>query len=187
MTSPPAGFRYVADVLTIDEERALLGRLEGIELRSVVMHGVTAKRGVMHFGWDYGYDSWEIERTEPIPEWLLPIQARAGSAIGREPSELEQVLVARYPVGATIGWHRDAPMFGPEVVGFSLGGPVKMRFRPLRRMKKGERRDPKETFAIVLEPRSMYVIGGEARAQWQHSTSPVKSVRWSVTFRTLRG
>jgi hypothetical protein len=30
--------------------------------------------------------------------------------------ELVEVLLTRYPPGAGIGWHRDAPMFGPEVV-----------------------------------------------------------------------
>jgi len=29
--------------------------------------------------------------------------------------------VTRYPPGAAIGWQRDAPMFGPTVVGVSLG------------------------------------------------------------------
>lgn len=37
------------------------------------------------------------------------------------PEALAQVLVTRYPAGSVIGWHRNAPAFGPTVVGLSLG------------------------------------------------------------------
>jgi len=39
---------------------------------------------------------------------------------------------------------------------------------------------------IVLEPRSLYVMTGEARWKWKHSIPPVKSLRYAITFRTLR-
>jgi len=34
--------------------------------------------------------------------------------------------------------------------------------------------------------RSLYIITGEARSEWQHSIAPVKETRYSVTLRTLR-
>ena len=37
-----------------------------------------------------------------------------------------------------------------------------------------------------LEPRSAYVLGGAARSGWEHSIPPTKSLRYSVTFRTLK-
>lgn len=37
-----------------------------------------------------------------------------------------------------------------------------------------------------LEPRSAYIIQGPARSQWQHSIPPTKTLRYSITFRTLR-
>jgi DNA oxidative demethylase len=87
--------------------------------------------------------------------------------------------VTRYPTGATIGWHRDAPMFGPSVVGISLLGACEMRFR--RRAG-----DSFVRFTQPLPARSAYVLGGPARAVWQHSIPAVPSLRYSITFRTLR-
>ena len=98
--------------------------------------------------------------------------------MGREPGELADLLVTRYPPGAGIGWHRDAPQFG-EVSGVSLLTACRMRFRRGR---------PRawETAELTLEPRSAYVLSGPARAQWQHHIPPVAQERWSMTFRTLR-
>jgi len=86
--------------------------------------------------------------------------------------------VTRYPPGAGIGWHRDAPQFG-EGSGVSLLTACRMRFRRGR---------PRawETAELSLEPRSAYVLSGPARAQWQHHIPPVPQERWSMTFRTLR-
>jgi len=39
---------------------------------------------------------------------------------------------------------------------------------------------------VILEPRSAYVMGGAARAAWQHSIPAVDALRYSITFRTLR-
>jgi alkylated DNA repair protein (DNA oxidative demethylase) len=43
-----------------------------------------------------------------------------------------------------------------------------------------------ETRALVLEPRSAYVLDGAVRWAWQHSISPMKAPRYSITFRTLK-
>jgi alkylated DNA repair dioxygenase AlkB len=88
------------------------------------------------------------------------------------------VLVTEYTPGAGIGWHRDAPSFG-VVVGVSLLGPCRFRFA---RGAGGAR----ETRAVILEPRSAYVLSGPARWQWQHSIPPGKTARYSITFRTMR-
>jgi DNA oxidative demethylase len=108
----------------------------------------------------------------------VPVRAAAAELAGREPEELVETLVQRYPPGATIGWHRDAPAFG-TVVGISLGGAGRLRFQ----RGKGEARRVWET---LLEPRSGYVLAGKARNAWQHSIPPAKELRYSITFRTLR-
>jgi alkylated DNA repair dioxygenase AlkB len=94
------------------------------------------------------------------------------------PEALVEALVQRYPPGSTIGWHRDAPAFG-IVVGISLLGPARLRFQRGRR----ERR---RTWELQLEPRSGYVLSGDARRSWEHSIPATKELRYSVTFRTLR-
>jgi len=86
--------------------------------------------------------------------------------------------VIRYDPGAGIGWHRDRPQYG-EVIGLSLGNPATLRLR--RRTGEGfERRN------LELAPRSLYLLSGEVRAEWQHSIAPLDVTRRSITFRTLR-
>ena len=143
------------------------------------MHGRAAKRTVRHFGLDYDYQSRDVVPADPFPAKLEWLRERCAELAEREPVELAQVLVARYPPGAGIGWHRDAPMFG-RVVGVSLGGHARMRFQ--RRTKDDERLVDE----LELEPRSGYLLSGEARWTWQHSIPAGKELRYSLTFRTLR-
>jgi alkylated DNA repair protein (DNA oxidative demethylase) len=143
------------------------------------MHGVVAKRTARHFGLDYDYERrGVIEEADPVPDWLLPVRARAAELAALEPEELVEVLVQRYPEGAQIGWHRDAPMFG-VVAGVSLLSPSRLRFR--RNVD-----EQRHTYEVLLEPRSGYVLAGPARTAWQHHVPPTKSLRYSITFRTLK-
>jgi DNA oxidative demethylase len=179
VATAPEGLLYRADLLSADEERSLLEKIEGLDFHEIRMHGVTAKRTARHFGLDYDYERrGALDEAEPIPDWLLPLRQAAAELAGVAPEELVEALVQRYPEGAQIGWHRDAPMFG-TVVGISLLSPARLRFR----RDAGGKRD---SFEIELAPRSGYVLAGEARMAWQHHIPPAKSLRYSITFRTLR-
>jgi alkylated DNA repair dioxygenase AlkB len=174
----PEGLIYRPELISAASEQALLEELEGLDFNEIRMHGVVAKRTARHFGLDYDYDRRAIvEEVEPVPDWIIPVRAAAASMADLPPDDLVEVLVQRYPEGAQIGWHRDAPMFG-TVLGVSLLGPARMRFR---RDIGGER----QTYEVTLEPRSGYVLAGEARTKWQHHLPPAKSLRYSITFRTL--
>ena len=175
----PEGLVYRPELLSVDEERTLLEELERLEFHEIRMHGVVAKRTARHFGLDYDYERRStVEEAEPLPDWLVPVRRHAAELASVEPEELVETLVQRYPAGAQIGWHRDAPAFG-LVVGISLGSSSRLRFR---RDKGGVRRQ----FEVELEPRSGYVLGGEARTAWKHHVPPTKALRYSITFRTLR-
>ena len=178
MTEAPEGLRYLPDFLSEEEEQALATALSQLDYKEIHMHGVVAKRTVVHYGWDYGYESWRITPATAMPRFLLPLRDRCAGMAGLEPCALEEVLVSRYPPGASIGWHRDAPMFGPVVIGVSLLGAARMRFR----RKVG---DGFATSALELAPRSAYVLAGPARSVWQHTLSPVKHLRYSLSFRTV--
>ena len=175
----PEGLAYRPDFVTEEEERELLARMDEIDFREVVMHGQAAKRTVRHYGLDYGYESWSLAPAEPLPPELVWVRDRCAALADVTPDALAQILVSRYPPGAGIGWHRDAPMFGATIVGVSLGAPCRVRFQ---RTAAGVRR----VFALELEPRSAYVLAGQARSAWQHSIPPTKALRYSLTFRTLR-
>ncbi len=174
----PEGLVHRPDLLTPAEEAELLGVLEELRFEPIVMHGQAARRTARHYGLDYDYEAREPRPGEPVPAWIEPVRARAAELAVLDPAELVEVLVQRYPAGATIGWHRDAPAFG-TVVGVSLGGRARLRFQ----RGKG---DDRRVWEVALEPRSGYVLAGKARTSWQHSIPPTKELRYSITFRTLR-
>jgi alkylated DNA repair dioxygenase AlkB len=175
----PEGLVYRPELLSVEEEHALLRELERLEFDEIRMHGVVAKRTARHFGLDYDYERRGVTReVEPVPPWLLPVRQAGADLAGVAADELLEALVQRYPEGSSIGWHRDAPMFG-TVVGISLLSAARMRFR---RDAGGVRR----TFELELEPRSGYVLAGPARTAWQHHVPPTRALRYSITFRTLR-
>ena len=175
----PQGLLYHADLLSEPEERSLLDELERTDFREVQMHGQVARRTVRHYGFDYGYESWDLVRADPVPEPIEPVRERCAARVGLPTDALAQTLVTRYPAGSTIGWHRDAMVFGGVVVGVSLASACVMRFQ---RRVGAERR----VFELELAPRSAYVLAGAARMTWQHSIPAVPGLRYSITFRTLR-
>ncbi len=176
--SLPDGMVYREAFLSPSEEAALVERFERLAFGEVRMHGVVARRRIIQFGWHYGFDSRSLEKGAALPPFLCELRNRVASLMNESPERLAEVLVTEYRPGATIGWHRDAPAF-ESVAGVSLAAPCRFRLR--RQVGDGwERRE------LLLEPRSAYVIQGEARTSWQHSIPPVDRTRYSVTFRTLR-
>jgi DNA oxidative demethylase len=175
----PEGLVLRPELLTAEEERELLERLSELRFDPIVMHGQAARRTARHYGLGYDYESRTPQPGEPIPDWLLPVRRHAADLASEDPEHLVEALVQHYPAGATIGWHRDAPAFG-TVIGVSLAGTSRLRFQ----RGTGERR---RVWEVTLEPRSGYVLAGDARRSWQHSIPPTKEPRYSITFRTLRG
>ena len=175
----PEGLLCREDFVSAGEERQLLDELEGLDFRTLEMRGQTARRTVRHFGLDYDYEAGVLVPADPLPASMAWLRERCAALMERDPADLLQVLVSRYPQGAGIGWHRDAPMFGSRVAGVSLLGPCRMRFQRTVRGVRG-------TAAIDLAPRSAYLLSGKARWSWQHSIPATKELRYSITFRTLK-
>jgi DNA oxidative demethylase len=172
-----AGFEYRPGFITAGEERELIGHLSVAELSPFRFQGWTGKRLTRTFGWRYDFDDASFTPSEPIPDWLQPVRKRAASFAGLQREDFVHVLLARYDPGAGIGWHRDRDVF-EKVVGISLNTPATLRFR--QRTGSGFRRA-----SLEVEPRSAYLLSGEARHDWEHSISPGQSLRFSITFRTL--
>ena len=174
----PEGLRFLPEFLPPEEELALVAFASGIAYGEVRMHGVTARRRVAHFGWHYSFDGYKLTPAEPVPAPLLPLRERTAAETGITAEEFSEALLIEYQPGAGIGWHRDAPPFG-IIAGISLAGTCKMRFQ------KGTGAD-RMVSELVLPPRSMYLLTGSARKEWQHSIPPTKELRYSITFRTMR-
>ncbi len=173
---PPEGFRYKGDIITPTEEAELVSRIKELPLTEYEFQGYLGKRRTVSFGLQYGGST--SQTIEPIPEFLLPLRTRAADFAGLAADDLEYALVTEYTPGSPIGWHRDRPMF-EDVVGVSLLSLCVFRFR--RSVKEGW-----ERHSLILNPRSVYLLRGPARTEWQHSIPEVKSLRYSITFRSLR-
>jgi len=177
----PSGFVYERGFIGLDEETALLNEISQLTLHEAKYKEFTAKRRIISYGGSYDFSSNELIPAGPIPPFLEPLRERIAEWAGIAASRFTHGLIAEYKTGTQLGWHRDVPDFG-IIVGVSLGGPSRMRLRPYPH-KKGRRT---ETIAVDLEARSAYLMRGEARWGWQHSISPTKSLRYSITFRTRR-
>jgi alkylated DNA repair dioxygenase AlkB len=172
------GLRFQEELITAAEESALLDCIRSLEFHEMRMRGVAARRRVIHYGVNYSFETFKATPGPPIPEFLFPLRERAAAFAGVGPSHLAEALITEYSPGAAIGWHRDAHPFD-VVVGISLLSACRFRFR------RGKVR-AWETVDLPLPPRSAYVLTGPARTEWEHSIPPVKELRYSVTFRTLR-
>ncbi len=172
-----AGLVYRDDFISAAEEAEMLLRLGSLDLAPFRFHGWLGNRKTQSFGWRYDFDDASFTPADPLPDWLLPLRAKAAALAGVSPDEFAHVLLARYDPGAGIGWHRDRPVF-ENVVGVSLGAPAKLRFR--RRTESGFERSN-----LMVEPRSAYLLTGEVRHGWEHSIAPGEHLRFSITFRTL--
>lgn len=173
----PRGFRYRDEIVTEEEQSGLLACLAGLDLRPFEFHGHVGNRRVVSFGLKYDFERRAVEPADAIPEFVEELLGRAAGFAGVDPGAFRQVGVNEYRAGAGIGWHKDKREFG-IVVGVSLGSSATMRFR--RAEGGGWRR-----VSHTVRPRSIYLLDGEARREWEHSVPPVSGLRYSITFRTI--
>jgi alkylated DNA repair dioxygenase AlkB len=181
----PNGFQYRNDFITVEEEARLAEEIVRVEFSNFEMRGVVARRRVAFFGRTYDHDAVSVA---PMPAFLTPLREQIAAWAGVSPAAFAMALINEYPPGAPIGWHRDAPQYG-IVAGVSLLSACRMKLRPYVSPKaqtstQGVRRTA--THEIVLERRSAYVMAGEARNGYEHHIPPVATLRYSITFRSLR-
>lgn len=165
-----------------------MAAIEQLEFSDVVMRGAVAKRRTVHFGWTYGYYSRRTEPGPPLPAFLIQPRSKAAAWAGIDAEAFVEALITEYRPGATIGWHRDAPMFGDVIAGVSLLTSGRMKFRPyVSPADVPALPSPRRTtHEIELAPRSGYLLTGTTRRDFEHSIPAVEALRYSITFRTLR-
>ena len=111
----PEGLIYVPGFLTEAGERDVLAVLATFELHPYVLHDTPSRRLVRSFGLALAAGAYDAGPAAPIPAGLEWLRERCAGLMGREPGELADLLVTRYPPGAGIGWHRDGPQFGERL------------------------------------------------------------------------
>jgi alkylated DNA repair dioxygenase AlkB len=174
----PEGFLYTENLISAGEEGQLVECLRDLPFREFEFQGYRGKRRIVSFGLHYDFGRGKLQPAAEMPGFLLPLRKTAARLAGLPPDELPHVLITEYSIGAAIGWHKDRPVFG-EVIGISLVSSCRFRFR----RKAGEKW---QRAAMILEPRSAYLLRGPARTQWEHSIPEAESLRYSITFRSLK-
>ncbi len=171
-----SGLRYVQDLITADEERALI---EIIDQQTWLND---LKRRVQHYGYKYDYKARAVTNDAylgSLPEWIDPIAQK----LSFKP---DQAIVNEYLPGQGISAHVDCvPCFCDIIASLSLGSGAVMQFT-----------NEQEKHDLYLEPRSLIILSGPARYEWTHAIPARKSDvvdgfkiergrRISLTFRTV--
>jgi len=121
------------------------------------------KRRVQHYGYRYDYRARNVASESwlgPLPEWLMSYCDRL-RVDGYFPQAPDQVIINEYQPGQGIARHVDCvPCFTDTIASFSLGSTCIMEFTHVETWQK---------IPVLLEPRSLVVLSGDARYRWQHS------------------
>jgi alkylated DNA repair dioxygenase AlkB len=173
----PPGLRYQGEFISRDDERALIARFAELPLAPFQFGAFEGKRRVASFGVRYDFSDQRLHMADGLPDWIVPIARRVEQYGGAPAGSVAHVLFTEYQEGVGIGWHRDKAAF-ELVFGLSLGSSCRLRFRK----KEGS---TYRRATLEAEPRSLYLMTGEARRVWEHSIPPVEALRYSITFRTL--
>ncbi len=177
MRTRPAGFEYQPDLIDRAAEAALVTDIATLDFAPYEFRGVEARRRVVAFGFHHDYQTRRLQQAPEMPPFLSSLRSKVAAFAKLPAEDWEQVLVSEYTAGTPIGWHRDKAHYA-TTVGVSLLSAATLRFR--RRV--GDRW---LCASQSVEPRSAYILSGDARASCQHSIPAVTALRYSVTFRTM--
>ena len=177
----PQGFVYKEDFISEQEENRLLQAASEAELHPLMFQGYEAKRKVASYGYDWSFENRTLARGKDIPlEYRFLVQ-RAAYDLSIAQEDIAELLLTEYPVGSVINWHRDAPPFD-IIIGISLLSDCTFKLRPHDKSKQKR----SAIISLPVRRRSLYIMQGESRSEWEHATAPVKQPRYSITLRTLR-
>ena len=149
------------------------------------------KRRVQHYGYKYDYKKRSLDYSMyigTIPQWTNFVTQRIVSK-GYMKYFPDQVIVNEYLPGQGIADHIDCePCFEDTIVSLSLGSSCIMDFK--------NKIDKTEKYELLLKPKSLIVITGEARYKWTHGIPAREKDKWlgetiyrkariSLTFRKV--
>jgi alkylated DNA repair dioxygenase AlkB len=175
------GFIYATDFITAAEEAMLIEEIGKISLHTFQFQGYAAKRKVASFGYDWSFETRSLSKGKAIPSVFNGLVEKVAAFAKVDKTAFAELLVTEYPPGSVINWHRDAPPFD-LIAGVSLSTSCMFRLRPHDKAKQGRR----AIVSLPVERRSIYIMKDAARSDWEHSITPVKTTRYSITLRTLK-
>ncbi len=170
------GLSYIRDYISQQDEDLLIRTIDA----QPWMHDL--KRRVQHYGWRYDYKARNVTsdlRIGALPDWLqtYAMCLQQGGLFTETP---DQVIINEYQPGQGISAHIDCvPCFADTIASMSLGSPCVMDFTHSK---------TREKSSLLLEPRSLLVLSGDARYVWQHAIAARKTDRYQgqIISRTRR-
>ena len=178
------GLRYIPEYITQGEHDELLELIDRQIWREEL------KRRVQHYGYKYDYKKRAVDRSMylgELPDWLLSIGRKLYDQMLIEKIP-DQVIINEYQPGQGIADHIDCiPCFDKTIISLSLGSTCIIQFTNVK---------TQEKLAILLDPRSLIVLQGESRYEWQHGIPQrkidkyegrefIRRRRVSMTFRNI--
>ena len=82
----PDGMRYAPDFIAPEEEQALVAEMAGLPFRAFEFHGFLGRRRTVSFGWSYDFNGGGLQQSGGIPDFLLPVRARAAAFAALDPA-----------------------------------------------------------------------------------------------------
>lgn len=177
------GLVYQDDFLSIEDEKLILSEIDN------AVWDTNLKRRVQHYGYIYDYKKKNIDQDFKIgklPDWLISLEERIRKDFNLENS-FDQVIINEYEPGQGISNHIDCiPCFEDIIISVSLLSSCVMQFSK-----------DTEKHELLLNPRSILLLNGEARYNWKHGIKAVKNDKWlntiiprgrriSITFRKIK-
>ena len=180
MTERIPGLRYVPDYLDAAAHDQIL---DAVDVEPWLM---SADHRVQIYGYGYNHVRRAAYQVRDLPEWASEL-ARQLRRDGVVPVVPDQLVVNDYPPGTGIFPHVDQAVLGDTVASLSLGSSCVMQFT---------HSESARVEHLLLEPRSVLSLSGEARWAWRHEIPARLSDEWdgqsrprsrrvSLTFRTM--
>jgi alkylated DNA repair dioxygenase AlkB len=174
------GLQYVPEYLDRETHDRLLAAVDLHPWQMSVDHGVQV------YGYHYNHAKRAGYRIGELPPWAGDLAVRLWRD-GLLPNVPDQMVANDYRPGSGIFAHVDQAAFGNTIASVSLGSTCVMQFSntEVERMEE-----------LLLEPRSVLILSGEARWAWKHEI-PARAVdmwrtqerprsrRVSLTFRVM--
>ena len=183
-TANIAGLTYITDYISANEAEQLLLTIDQ------QIWSTELKRKVQHYGYKYDYKKRLVDPSMnlgTLPTWAEDIAQRFYIE-GLTDKIPNQAIANEYQPGQGIAHHIDCvPCFGNAIISLSLGGTCVIEFTHGK---------TKEKIPVFLLPRSIIILQGAARYEWQHGIAArktdkyygrefVRDRRVSLTFRKV--
>ncbi len=176
------GLYYFPDFLSNEEHDFLLQSVDNAIWQSDL------KRRVQQYGYKYDYKKRGVDlsmKIDDLPIWtniiLEKLKKIPENIFSDNEITFDQLIINEYEAGQGIASHIDCePCFEDNIISVSLGGTCLMDFSPKKQKNNMYPNDvnleeKNINHSLLLLPKSILVMQGEARYDWLHGIKPKKN------------